>query len=111
MQPRAQALHLLPDRFVAPSPRTDHHEVRPVPHEHPRVEKRVEVLARLDGADKEDESLRQLEAGAGLRSLLCAHGMELRGNAVRHDLDAAAIDAKVLDEIACGAFRDGYQDV
>src|SRR2546430_13130762 len=76
MQPRSEARHLLPYLFVQPTPRSDDHKVRAIAHQHPGVEKRVQVLAGLDGADEQDETLRQLQPCPGLRSFLGAHRPE-----------------------------------
>src|SRR6266550_5450515 len=79
MQARAEARHLLPYLFVEPTPRSAEDEVRAVAHKNPGVEKRVEVLAGLDGADEQDETLGKLQPGPRLRSFLGAHGPEFLG--------------------------------
>ena len=102
VQARPKARHPLADGLVEPSPRTDHDEVRPVAHHRPGLEQRLEVLARLDRADEEDEARGQLQPLAGGRQVIAAHRREARGNAVRHDLDARPGDAKNLDDVVRG---------
>ena len=111
MQPGSKAGHLLPYLFVPPTPRSNDNKVRAIAHQHPGVEKRVEVLAGLDGADEQDEALRQLQPRPRLRSFAGAHGPEFRRDPVGHHRDPAAIDAKDVDDVGRRVLRNGYHNI
>jgi len=82
-----QASHPLADGLVQPTPGADDNEVRPVPQHSPGLEERGQILARLDGAHKQDEALRQVESRASSREVLTAHRSEQLGHPVWHDFD------------------------
>src|SRR6266699_970551 len=88
VNPIPKTADAVPDRLVVPSPTSDDHEVRAVAQHRPGFEKREEVLPGLDGADEQDEALRQLESLASRGQLLAAHRPKSRRNAMGHHGDA-----------------------
>ena len=71
-QAGAEPLHARADPLVTPAPASDHNEVGPVSHHRPGLEQCLEVLARLDGADEQDESFGQLQPRARILEVLGA---------------------------------------
>src|SRR5947207_10740805 len=100
VESRPKSLHLFADGLIPPAPRSDDDEVGAVAHHRPRVEQSLEVLARLDGADEEDESLGNMEPGSCLLELIPRHRAESSRDPMRHDLDPPTVDAEELDDVA-----------
>ena len=107
VQAGTEPLHARADALVAPAPGADHHQVGPVPHHRPRLEKRFEVLARLDGADEQDESLRQLQARARVREILRAERPEHLRHALIDDRDPRGRHSEDRLQVGGGVLGNG----